>query len=426
MAVSPRPRTFTERPSSVLLPRTPANDDAGTLNPQGSMRNGVFRFASPEAEEQWVRAAYQAGVNADAWQLGDEVDDETAGLILAGLGGPAPAIYRGPDGKYRAINQKTIETAAVRDHRNKHLVGKTIDQIAATGKLPGENEWIEQWRAARVANANQPSSNPKGAGASPPNHSAFEPQEERPGLAKRFEAAARRAIVDETVFGNVYQQFASGHAVSPDVLATRPSDRFLQLGSHGILEWHRMFEPLGIAGGKRRIDFLSPQERRQWETMWEAMPAEQQAAYRGMWEEKQKSYRPWREKFERETNLPPPETITEVAADIAGSIAGSMASPESWIGILPRTPAQAARAAVQESSETLATSGGGLVRASGKSEKPIVANAQTSGGISVDASLPKLREEAVEELGSPSKLSSQTINISDEISRLLPNQNTGF
>lgn len=347
MALPLRPRSFVERPKSATLTRQPANDNAGdsrktdTESARGRMENGVFRFASPAAQEQWVRDAYQLGINADTWHLGDKIDNQTASLALAGLGGPMPTVYLGPDNSYRTINQKTIESAGVRDHRNRHLTGKTIDQIAAAGKMPGEDEWLEQWRAMRAANENVSSQNlEKSEGLT-----ADESGDERPGLGTRFGASARKSLVDDTVIGNAFQQFKSGHAVSPDVLATRPSDRFLQLGSKGMLEWHRMFEPLGIAGGKRRIDFLSPEERKQWESMWEALPADQQAAYRAMWDEKQQEYRPWREDFERKTAMPAPETVAEFATDISGSIFGSMASPESWIGILPKTSVQALRAA---------------------------------------------------------------------------------
>ncbi|MBL8709149.1 MAG: hypothetical protein JNL25_08155 [Rhodospirillaceae bacterium] len=360
MALPPRPRPFAERPQSALPSAGPANDNRRETRDRANFGRGLrgrlqghaFRFASPEAEEQWIRDAYQAGINADTWHLGDEIDDRSAELALAGLGGPMPAVYLGPDGKYRTINPRTIEAALVRDHRNRHLTGKTIDQIATAGKMPGEQEWIAQWRANRAANDNALSRGSAGQKEESPSEGEGG---DRPDLGTRFAASARRAVVDDTVFGNALQQFASGHAVSPDVLATRPSDRFQQLGSKGMLEWHRMFEPLGIAGGKRRIDFLSPKERKHWETAWEALPASQQAVYRAMWEEKQKDYRPWREKFERETALPPPETVAEFATDIAGSIAGSMASPESWIGFTPKTPLHTMRAAAADTIGTAAS-----------------------------------------------------------------------
>lgn len=225
--------------------------------------DGSFRFASPKTEERWVLRAHQAGINADTWHRGQEVDANTASLAAAGLGGPMAPIYQGPDGKYRSVNPKTIEPSDIHAHRGRHLIGKPMDQLAAAGKLPGEEEWIARWKAA---NENRPADGPLLSGQSVASDTHVD-QEIRPDLAKRFEASARKAVVDDTIFGNVVQQFKSGHAVSPEVLATRPPDRFLQHGSKGMLDWHRMYEPLGIAGATRRIDFLSPEERKQWQTV---------------------------------------------------------------------------------------------------------------------------------------------------------------
>jgi hypothetical protein len=179
MALPLRPRPYAERPKSAVLLPQPANDNAQDPrglgksggNPLGHIENGAFRFASPEAEEQWIRDAYQSGVNAETWQLGDEIDEQTAELAKAGLGGPMPAIYLGPDGKHRTINAKTIESAAVRDHRNRQLSGMTMDQIAAAGKMPGEDEWVEQWKAKR-ANDNQPTTGSEPQGAATPSPGA--------------------------------------------------------------------------------------------------------------------------------------------------------------------------------------------------------------------------------------------------------------
>lgn len=157
MALPQRPRSFAERPRAPRAEGTsrPANDnDDGGDGVLGHWaEDGAFHFASPTARERWIRRAYQAGINADTWQHGQEVDAETAGLASAGLGGPMPAIYLGPDGRYRSVNPKTIEAKTVRDHRNRHLVGKTMDQLAAAGKLPGEEEWVEQWKAAQANGA---------------------------------------------------------------------------------------------------------------------------------------------------------------------------------------------------------------------------------------------------------------------------------
>lgn len=153
MTLPARPRSFAERPKTVLpAAKVPANDNKADVLGEWAT-DGRFRFASPAAQEQWIRRAYQAGINADAWQHGQEIDGQTAELASAGLGGPMPAIYQGPDGKHRTINPKTIEPKDVRDHRSRHLAGKTMDQLAAAGKLPGEEEWIEHWKIAKAHSA---------------------------------------------------------------------------------------------------------------------------------------------------------------------------------------------------------------------------------------------------------------------------------
>lgn len=116
---------------------------------QGVWENGIFRFASPQAVEAWRRKAYAQGVNENTWHLGDEVDDKTRDLAMAGIGGPMPPLYQGPDGKYRFGNAKTVEDPTARDHRLAYLKGKTIDQIAA--KIPGEDEWVEKGKVLQAA-----------------------------------------------------------------------------------------------------------------------------------------------------------------------------------------------------------------------------------------------------------------------------------
>ncbi|MBL8708130.1 MAG: hypothetical protein JNL25_02955 [Rhodospirillaceae bacterium] len=107
----------------------------------GGWKNGRYRFATPEAEQAWQRAAYRQAVNADTWHLGDEVDDASRDAILAGIAGPTPPMYRGPDGRYRFANAHTIEDAATRSHRARYFAGKTMDQIAGA-KMPGEDEYL--------------------------------------------------------------------------------------------------------------------------------------------------------------------------------------------------------------------------------------------------------------------------------------------
>nr|WP_298686493.1 hypothetical protein [uncultured Dongia sp.] len=328
----------------------PAPKAAANSNVLGVWENGVFRFNSPEAKETWDRWAYQQGVSADTWLQGEEIDDKTRDLALANIGGATPPMYRGPDGKYRFGNIRTIERAEVRDHRLEHIRGKTMDQIAAA-KMPGEDEYIAKRKIqvgqslpASVNDNQSPqvvpqeqrkASVPYGGrfAAMPDEVDEPSPGVERPTLLRRFDASSKQAFIDGTGAGTAIQQFKSGHARSPDVLATRPPDRFLQSGSKGAADWYRMYEPLGIAGGKRRIDFLSPEERKQWQTEWELLSAGQQAAYRAMWEEKQREFIPWRAEIDREIYLPSPETKAEHVVDILGGFTGSMASPENWIGM---------------------------------------------------------------------------------------------
>jgi hypothetical protein len=136
--VNPRPRPFAERPSGPRAPK-PAND-----NLLGTWENGVFRFASPEARETWKRKSYEQGVGEDVWHLGKEIDPQSASLMTAGFGGANAAFYQAPDGTYRLMNAKTIESQEARDHRSKYLVGKTIDQLAAANAMPGVDEWVAQ------------------------------------------------------------------------------------------------------------------------------------------------------------------------------------------------------------------------------------------------------------------------------------------
>ncbi len=153
MAVPLRPRIPVATPADDPPPKSgPANDNpSGVL---GHWENGAFKFASPAAEEQWVRRSYNSGVNAETWARGKELDARSVGVALAGFGGPMPGLYQGPDGKYRTMNRETIEAPAARDHRNQHLAGKSMDQLATATSMPGEDAWVEKWKAAQVANDN--------------------------------------------------------------------------------------------------------------------------------------------------------------------------------------------------------------------------------------------------------------------------------
>jgi hypothetical protein len=147
--VNSRPRSYAERPTGPLTPK-PAND-----NVLGTWENGVFRFASPEAKETWRRKSYEQGVGEDVWHLGKEIDPQSAGLMTAGFGGATAGLYQAPDGTYRQMNAKTIESQEARDHRGKYLTGKTIDQIAAANVMPGAEEWVAKGKFAQgTANGN--------------------------------------------------------------------------------------------------------------------------------------------------------------------------------------------------------------------------------------------------------------------------------
>ncbi|MBK8158582.1 MAG: hypothetical protein IPK59_07370 [Rhodospirillaceae bacterium] len=123
----------------------------------GVWENGVFRFNSPEAKETWDRESYEQGVNTDTWSFGKEIDAQSAGLAQAGLAGTAmPGLYRGPDGKYRLMNLKTIESQAARDHRNRDLKGMKLAQLESATTMPGVDEWVAKWKSAQApANNNE-------------------------------------------------------------------------------------------------------------------------------------------------------------------------------------------------------------------------------------------------------------------------------
>lgn len=120
----------------------------------GGWKNGRYRFATTEAEQAWQRDAYRQAVNADTWHLGDEVDDASRDAILAGIAGPTPPMYRGPDGRYRFANAHTIEDAATRSHRARFFAGKTMDQISGV-KMPGEDEFVAMRRTPELKPANE-------------------------------------------------------------------------------------------------------------------------------------------------------------------------------------------------------------------------------------------------------------------------------
>ena len=136
------------RPDNAGPPKPVANDDPRheVEPPLGSWRAGNFEFTSPAARETWHRSAYTQGVNPQNWHQGTEIDDRTHDIIKAGLGGPTPPLYRGPDGKYRFGNMKTMEPPELRNIRARHFQGKSIDDleatIATTGKVPGEDEAV--------------------------------------------------------------------------------------------------------------------------------------------------------------------------------------------------------------------------------------------------------------------------------------------
>lgn len=138
--------------SRITQPGTPpksvANDNPPreTQPPLGAWRDGHFEFASPAAREIWHRSAYAQGVSPQNWHQGTEIDDRTYEIIKAGLGGPTPPYYRGPDGKHRFGNLNTLEPSTLRNIRARHLQGRSMDDLeatfATTGKMLGEDEAV--------------------------------------------------------------------------------------------------------------------------------------------------------------------------------------------------------------------------------------------------------------------------------------------
>ncbi|WP_374374786.1 hypothetical protein [Dongia sp.] len=144
--------------------RPPLRPQADQQEPAaGRWVDGQFTFATPEAEEAWQRSAYQQAVNEKTWHLGDKIDDQTRDAILAGIGGATRPMYQGPDGQYYFQNARTLEDPSARSHRAQHVAGKTIDQIAAAGKIPGEDEYVAARRAPppKPANNNERTSSPE-------------------------------------------------------------------------------------------------------------------------------------------------------------------------------------------------------------------------------------------------------------------------
>lgn len=103
-------------------------------------------ISSRQAKEAWYRAAYRQAVNARTWHLGDAIDDRTRDVILAGLGGATPPIYRGPDNRYSFQNAHTLEGAATRNHRARYFAGRTPDEVRGP-KMPGEDEYVAALRS---------------------------------------------------------------------------------------------------------------------------------------------------------------------------------------------------------------------------------------------------------------------------------------
>jgi hypothetical protein len=198
-------------------PKAPANSKA-----LGVWENGVFRFNSPEAKETWDRQSYDQGVNTDTWAFGKEIDAQSAGLTEAGLAGAAmPGLYRGPDGKYRLMNSKTIESEAARDHRNRHLKGMTLAQLETATTMPGADEWVARWKATQApANDDESgNSNSQAIGASTQYQSEvtgervsrLRPYEGRSGFREptQGERDAARGLVD-AVMGDSVEEIRAG------------------------------------------------------------------------------------------------------------------------------------------------------------------------------------------------------------------------
>jgi hypothetical protein len=198
------------------------------------------------------------------------------------------------------------------------------------GREP-RNDWERADRIAAYLEAN-----PGDLGAMPPSAQA------RPGFVPRMLAVAGRAAADEGIVGPLYQQLLRGHGFDPDVLARRVPDRFAT-SPYLAEDYRRMTEDRGVMpvpGGqlaRRPIDAMGPAERARYASDWERMDAQRQAAYRAMSAPAKARYAQWREGFERHTEVPPARTTAEQAADLLGAILAAAATPEGFIGFVPKS-----------------------------------------------------------------------------------------
>jgi hypothetical protein len=149
-------------------------------------------------------------------------------------------------------------------------------------------------------------------------------------------------LANQGVFGPLYQQWLRGDGYDPEVLARRVPERFTT--SPYLAEDYRLkTEDRGVMpvpGGqlaRRPIDAMAPDERDRYASDWERMDTQRQAAYRAMPAPAKAGYADWRQDFDRTNYAPPAETTSEHAADLLGSILAASATPEGFIGFVPKS-----------------------------------------------------------------------------------------
>ncbi|HEY4162469.1 MAG TPA: toxin glutamine deamidase domain-containing protein [Dongiaceae bacterium] len=324
--------------------------ETGGDYPLGSWKDGKFSFYSPQAEAQWRNESVNSGVHFQSWDRGRKLNEKTRQLVELGFA-PSADIYQGPDGDYYQMRPATREDPQVTALRgvalksdpdkadigtvmkraNAQIAPQALALMAQQAPISGASPATGQPANDNASSANDNS--PAGDKAiNPTDRENKPPASERPGLGPRFSAALEKGAMEGTVFGELAQELKRGKGYDPDYLATRIPDRFMQ--SPELQQaWRDMYAPLGIAGGKRKIDLVSAEERKLYETDWERLTPEQQVAYRKMSDAAKARYAVWRQGYESRTAMPPAQGFGERGIDFLGHMLGGLSSPENLVGI---------------------------------------------------------------------------------------------
>jgi hypothetical protein len=196
-------------------------------------------------------------------------------------------------------------------------------------------------------------------------------------LGHRFGAAFEKGAMDGTILGELAQELKKGTGYDPDTLATRIPDRFLQSPA-SQQAWRDMYAPLGIAGGKRGIDLVSPEERQLYQTDWERLTPEQQAAYRKMSDAAKARYAVWKQGYDSRTTVPPAQSVVERGVDLFGSTVGSLSSPENLAGLGEGEAAGRTGLEALEEAKTLGAQGASSIAPASKDWAKILSEAQSN------------------------------------------------